>query len=140
MFLSRKGNNDEAAVVSRQVAKVAGASPDWVEPFFDAMDDPGLRPQALAAIDSATAANETTEQVEFMARTMLGDVDGAMRVAQLLEQREVVFEMDLLFIPESQPLRAHPGFADLMTSLGITEYWKQRGCAWAEGSVRCDSG
>lgn len=140
LFLSRKGNNDEAAVVSRQVAKVAGASPDWVEPFFDAMDDPGLRPQALAAIDSATAANETTEQVEFMARTMLGDVDGAMRVAQLLEQREVVFEMDLLFIPESQPLRAHPGFADLMTSLGITDYWKQRGCAWAEGSVRCATG
>ena len=139
LFLVRKGRNDEADAVSRQVAEVAGASPDWVDPFFAAMDDPALRPQALAAIDAATAAHETTEQVEFMARIMLEDVDGALRVAQLLEQRELVFEMDLLFIPEVAPLRAHPGFADLMQSLGVADYWSQRGCTWAEGSVRCET-
>jgi DNA-binding winged helix-turn-helix (wHTH) protein/tetratricopeptide (TPR) repeat protein len=138
LFLSRKGRNEEAAAVSRQVAEVAGASPDWVDPFFAAMDDPALRPEALAAIDVATAADETTEQVEFMARIMLGDVDGALRVARLLEQREIVFEMDLLFIPEVEPLRAHPGFGELMTSLGIREYWRERNCTWAENSVRCD--
>lgn len=140
LFLVRKGRNDEAGALSRQVAEVAGVSPDWVNPFFAAMDDPTLRPQALAAIDAATAAHETTEQVEFMARILLGDVDGALRVAHLLETRGEVFEMDLLFIPEVQPLRAHPGFAELMTSLGIADYWKQRGCTWAEGSVRCETG
>ena len=138
LFLVRKGRNDEAAAVSRQAAEVAGVSPDWVDPFFAAMDDPALRPQALAAVDAATATNETTEQVEFMARNLLGDVDGALRVAQLLEQREVVFEMDLLFIPEVTQLRAHPGFTDLMRSLGVADYWSQRDCAWAEGSVRCE--
>jgi len=139
LFLARKGRYDEAGAVSRQVAELAGASPDWVDPFFAAMDDPAVRSQALAAIDAATAAHETTEQVEFIARSMLGDVDGALHVAQLLEQREVVFEMDLLFIPEVEPLRAHPGFADLMQSLGVADYWSQRGCTWAEGSVRCET-
>ena len=140
LFLVRKGRNEEAGAVSRQVAEVVGASPDWVDPFFAAMDDPTLRPQALAAIDAATAAHETTEQVEFMARILLGDVDGALRVARLLETRGEVFEMDLLFIPEVQPLRAHPEFAELMTSLGIADYWKQRGCTWSERSVRCETG
>lgn len=84
-------------------------------------------------------AGEITEQVEFMARILLGDLDGALRVARLLETRGEVFEMDLLFIPEVQPLRAHSGFAELMTSLGIADYWKQRGCKWAEGSVRCET-
>jgi DNA-binding winged helix-turn-helix (wHTH) protein len=139
LFLVRKRRNDEAAAVSRQAAELAGVAPDWVDPFFAAMDDPALRPQALAAVDAATAANETTEQVEFMARNLLGDVDGALRVAQLLEQREVVFEMDLLFIPEVTQLRAHPGFTDLMRSLGVADYWSQRDCAWAEGSVRCNT-
>jgi hypothetical protein len=139
LFLVRKRRNDEAAAVSRQAAELAGVSPDWVDPFFAAMDDPALRPQALAAVDAATAANETTEQVEFMARNLLGDVDGALRVAQLLEQRAVVFEMDLLFIPEVTQLRAHPGFTDLMRSLGVADYWSQRDCAWAEGSVRCNT-
>lgn len=139
LFLARKGRNDEAGAVSRRVAEVAGVSPDWIDPLFSAMDDPALRPQALAAIDAATVAGEITEQVEFMARILLGDLDGALRVARLLETRGEVFEMDLLFIPEVQPLRAHSGFAELMTSLGIADYWKQRGCKWAEGSVRCET-
>jgi TolB-like protein len=140
LFLSRIGRNEEARAVSRRAAEVAGVSPDWTGPFFSAMDDPAMRPQAMAAIDDATAAGEVSEQVEFMARVLLDDLDGALRVAQLLESGGEVFEMDLLFIPEVQSLRAHPGFADLMTSLGVAEYWSERNCAWQGNSVRCDSG
>jgi tetratricopeptide (TPR) repeat protein len=140
LFLSRTGRIEEASAMSEQAAEVAGASPDWTGPFFAAMDDPALRPQAVAAIDAGAAAGEVTKQVEFMARVLLEDLDGALRVAQGLEQPGEIFEMDLLFIPEAERLRAHPGFGELMTSLGVREYWNDRGCEWTGNSVRCDSG
>jgi hypothetical protein len=140
LFLARHGQNDEARAMSRRAAEVAGVSPDWTGPFFAAMDDPTLRPQAVAAIDAAAVADEVNEQVEFMARVLLEDLDGALRVAQLLEMHGEVFEMDLLFIPEVEPLRAHPGFGDLMTSLGIRAYWSERNCTWTGNSVRCEPG
>lgn len=140
LFLARQGRNDEAADLSRQVAEVAGMSPDWTGPFFDAMDDPALRPQAMAAIDEAAAAGEIREQVEFMARSLLDDLDGALRVAQGLERPGEIFEMDLLFVPEGESLRAHPGFGELMTALGIAEYWAERRCTWAGNTMRCEPG
>ncbi len=138
LFLARNGRNDEAREMTEQAAAIAGVSPEWTVPFFAAMDDPALRLQAVAAIDGAAEAGEITEQVEFVARALLLDLDGALRVAQLLERPGEVFEMDLLFIPEVEPLRAHPGFGELMTSLGIREYWSERNCTWTGNSVRCD--
>ena len=61
-----------------------------------------------------------------------------MSVARLLEKPGEVFEMDLLFIPETKPLRDHPEFMDLMRSLGISEYWYERGCTLIEAGVHCD--
>jgi len=139
LFLARIGRTDEARAMTEQAAAIAGVSPGWTVPFFAAMDDPALRPQAVVAIDAAAKAAEVTQQVEFMARVLLEDLDGALRVAQGLERPGEVFEMDLLFIPEVEPLRAHPGFGELMTSLGIREYWSERNCEWTGNSVRCDS-
>lgn len=124
--------------MSERAAEIAGVSPGWTVPFFAAMDDSSLRPQAVLAIDSAVTAGEVNQQVEFIARVLLEDLDGALRVAQDLEQPGEIFEMDLLFIPEVEPLRAHPGFGALMTSLGIREYWSELNCTWAVNSVRCD--
>jgi DNA-binding winged helix-turn-helix (wHTH) protein/TolB-like protein len=138
LFLARNGRNDEARAMSERAAEIAGVSPGWTVPFFAAMDDPSLRPQAVVAIDAAVTAGEVNQQVEFMARVLLEDLDGALRIAQGLERPGEIFEMDLLFIPEVEPLRAHPGFDDLMTTLGIREYWRERNCTWAENSVRCD--
>jgi DNA-binding winged helix-turn-helix (wHTH) protein len=139
LFLNRNGRHDEARVMSARAAEIAGVSPEWTMPFFAAMDDPALRPQAVAAIDAAAMAGEVTEQVEFMARVLLEDLDGALRVAQGLERPGEIFEMDLLFIPEVEALRAHPGFGELMASLGLRDYWNEHGCEWTGKSVRCDS-
>jgi hypothetical protein len=77
--------------------------------------------------------------VELIARALLGDVDGAMRIAELLEQPGEAFEMDLLFIPELRALREHPGFMPLLDRLGITRYWRSKGCVWGNDRVNCDS-
>ena len=97
-----------------------------------------MRPQALEAIDAAADADAVSRQIEFIARTVLGDLDGALGVARLLTTEGEVFEMDLLFIPQVQPVRERDGFMDLMEALGLTEYWYERGCVWSPVRIDCE--
>ena len=97
---------------------------------------------ALADIDRVVKADpEASDGWALRGRILrrLGDLDGAMRVARLLESEGEVFEMDLLFIPEVEQLREHPDFGELLDALGITEYWRARGCTWTGKSAVCET-
>jgi DNA-binding winged helix-turn-helix (wHTH) protein/TolB-like protein/Tfp pilus assembly protein PilF len=137
LFLFRVGRSAEAYQLMRDAAKMARGSEDWIEPVFAALDDETHRAAAMAAVDLAASQDSISERIEFIVRTVLGDLDGAMRVARLLESEGEVFEMDLLFIPEVAPLREHPGFGPLLDALGITDYWRARGCTWTGKSAVC---
>ena len=137
LFLFRAGRIDEAQQLTRSVAEGAGASTDWIEPVFTALADPSQRRSGLDAITAAIEADQVSRQVEFIARIMLGDVDGAMSVARMLEQPGEAFEMDLLFIPEVKPLRRHPDFLPLMQSLGVSQYWYANDCRFEDFAVVC---
>jgi hypothetical protein len=139
LFLFREGRSAEAQEVARKAVRMAGGSEDWIDPVFAALDDEAYRDAAVAAVDAAAAQDRISEQFEFIVRTVLGDLDGAMSVARLLENEGEVFEMDLLFIPEVAPLREHPDFAKLLDALGITDYWRAQGCAWRGSSAVCES-
>ena len=139
LFLFREQRSEEAYELSFQVARVAGGSEAWIDPVFAALDDPSRSAEALAALDAAVAENGVSRRIEFIARTVLGDIDGAMDVARQLEEHGEVFEMDLLFIPEVQPLREHPDFPALLDALGITDYWRARGCTWNGQVVSCEA-
>jgi len=76
-------------------------------------------------------------EIVLVARTILGDVDGAMEIAQLLKLPGEAFEMDLLFIPEMKPLREHPDFMPLLEVLGVVDYWASAGCRWEGFQVHC---
>jgi tetratricopeptide (TPR) repeat protein len=138
LFLFREDRSDEAYELSYQVARVAGGSEGWIDPVFAALADETYRAAAVAAVDVAASQDGISKQIEFIARAVLGDLDGAMRVARLLESEGEVFEMDLLFIPEVEPLREHPDFGELLDALGITEYWRVRGCTWTGKSAVCE--
>ena len=137
LFLFREGRSDEAYEVTREAAQMAGGTEAWIDPVFAALDDATQRDAALAAVDAAATQDGISKQIEFIVRVVLDDLDGAMRVARLLESEGEVFEMDLLFIPEVQPLREHPEFESLLDALGITEYWRARGCAWTGTGAVC---
>jgi DNA-binding winged helix-turn-helix (wHTH) protein/TolB-like protein/tetratricopeptide (TPR) repeat protein len=139
LFLFREGRSDEAYELIRDAARMAGGSEDWIDPVFAALEDETHRDAALAAVDAAAAQDGISKRIEFIARTVLGDLDGAMRVARLLESEGEVFEMDLLFIPEVEPLREHPDFDSLLDALGITDYWRARGCTWTGASAVCET-
>ena len=78
--------------------------------MLSGIETPELAEQALATLDQAVAAGELTPQVEVVARTLLGDLDGAMEIARGLSAPGELFEMDLLWIPQFRPLRLRPDF------------------------------
>jgi DNA-binding winged helix-turn-helix (wHTH) protein/TolB-like protein len=137
LFLSREGDLDK----SREIAKIAtgngGFPPEWIDPVISGLFDAEMSAAALQAVNDAVSTGEMPRQIEVVARTMLGDIDGAMQVANLLEQPGEVFEMDLLWIPEFRPLRQHPDFLTLMERLGIVEYWSLHACEFEDAAVSC---
>ena len=75
--------------------------------------------------------------MQLTLRALLGDLDGAMRVAESLEGVGEAFEMDLLFAPELKAFRQHPDFMPLLERLGVTAYWQKIGCTWSGDRVIC---
>jgi DNA-binding winged helix-turn-helix (wHTH) protein/TolB-like protein len=140
LFLFREGRSEEAYEVTREAAQMAGGTGAWIDPVFAALDDETQRDAALAAVDAAAMEDGISRQIEFIVRVVLGDLDGAMNVARLLQSEGEVFEMDLLFIPEVEPLREHPDFGGLLDALGITDYWRTRGCTWTGTGAICEAG
>ena len=138
LFLARTGQLDAAQQLTTTGVRMQGADNGWIDPVFVAFSDPSRREDALLAVNAAAGTGQLPPQIEIVVRTMLGDVDKAMGIAELLKAPGEVFEIDLLFAPEMRPLRAHPGFAGLLVDLGITGYWESRGCRLVDDKVTCD--
>jgi len=137
LVLSRQDDHVGAQrLVTAAVAAVGGTT-DWIEPTFAGLRDSRERHNAIAALDHAAASQSINPQIEITIRAVLGDIDGAVRVARSLARRDVTLEMDLLFLPELLPVRQRPEFLEFMDSLGITEYWDEAGCVWNETAVQC---
>jgi DNA-binding winged helix-turn-helix (wHTH) protein/TolB-like protein len=137
LLLFRDGTPEPAIAALAEANRLGGRSADWLAPVFAGLADETQRDEALAALDAAWDAGTVDGAVSLVARTLLGDLDGAMAVAELLERPGEVFEMDLLYIPELRPLRQHPGFLPLLERLGVVAYWREAGCEFDGDAVRC---
>ena len=135
--LLREGRFDEASELAKLGVATAGKGTGWIKPFFGSFSDPSLREEALAALGASAEAGMLDPIVEVPARVALGDIDGAMARARVLEEPGEAFEMDILFIREMLPLRQHPDFLDLMANLGVQAYWDESGCLWQSAAVHC---
>jgi DNA-binding winged helix-turn-helix (wHTH) protein/tetratricopeptide (TPR) repeat protein len=135
--LIKTGQVEKARNLATSAVQMAGGSTGWIGPVFVALDDPAAAPAAIDALNAVAEVQPILPFVELTLRAMLGDTDGAMAVAELLDAPGEQFEMDLLFIPELQPLRRHPGFMSLLERLGIADYWESKGCIWSGDQVSC---
>ena len=124
----------EFAMAAAQSEKISTA---WVKPSFDALADLRKAPAAIDALNDPSVSRDVPPAVQLTLRALLGDLDGAMRVAEMLEDVGEAFEMDLLFVPEFKAFRQHPGFMPLLDRLGVTRYWKSKGCMWSGDRVIC---
>ena len=139
-ILIQTGQIQKAKTNALDAMQMAGESKDWVGPVFEAFGDLGDHTKASAALEAlnkVSAVESINPRVEITVRTIFGDLDGAMRVAKLLEKPGENFEMDLLFIRQLKALRRHPDFMPLMDKLGITRYWQSKGCVWDGDRVTC---
>ncbi|MDH3984343.1 MAG: winged helix-turn-helix domain-containing protein, partial [Gammaproteobacteria bacterium] len=64
----------------------AGVPTDWVAPYFAGLADPSKRMAAIQALDIAASNGHIPPNAEFCGRAVIGDTDGAMRLALQLEQ------------------------------------------------------
>jgi hypothetical protein len=116
---------------------LAGGNTDWIGPVFDALQDSSKRDTALAAIETAFADPQMDPRFQVIARAVLGDDDGALRVALELAESGQFYEMDFLFLEELESLRQSTGFEKLMVKLGVRQYWDENECVWSKDKVRC---
>lgn len=138
LFLASQDDIDRARDVAAQAASAAGLSRGSIDDVLSGIENPELAAAALQTLDDAVAAGDLTPQIEVVARTLLGDLDGAMDVARRLTAPGEIFEMDLLWIPQFRPLRLRADFLELMNELGVTEYWELNGCRFVEADVQCN--
>lgn len=137
LLLARDGQMEQARTLTHSNMQSAGLSSKWIEPIFDAFDDVAKAPEALRMLNNVSETQRLPPQVDITVRTMLGDIEGAMRAARQLELPGEVFEMELLFIPELKPLRQHPEFMPLLEKLGVVAYWQANDCVWRSDRVAC---
>jgi tetratricopeptide (TPR) repeat protein len=138
-ILMQTGQIQKARDLAQQAVQKAGDSIDWIEPVFAALadPDPAKAGTALEALNRVSAVEPINPRIEITVRALLGDLDGAMGIAERLDEPGEAFEMDMLFIPQLKALRRHPDFMPLLDNLGITRYWQSEGCTWDGDQVSC---
>lgn len=137
LLLIEDGRLQEAEAVANTGVLEASGNNEWVAPLFAAFVDESVADVALSTLQRVYANNDVSPEVVVTARAMLGDIDGAMAVARRLEEPGEWFQMDLLFAPQLQPLRDHPGFLPLLQRLGVVGYWDAAGCTFDGRKATC---
>ncbi len=137
LLLRRQGRMGDAQQVIVNAVEIMGDATYWIGPVFAALRDPAQLESGLASVNRAAADQAINLRVEVMLRTVLGDIDGAIRVASGLTQPGQTLDADFLFLPELLQLRQHAGFLELMDDLGIVEYWDEAGCVLQDWAVKC---
>ncbi len=137
LFQMRNRAFAEASRAAQRGIADSGAPTDWVELMIAALQGEAEPSAALAALDAARTEGTLSPQVETTARAILGDVDGALAVAATLTQPGHSNETEFLFLDELAAMQSRPEFMQLLTNLGITDYWRQAGCRWQQHAVRC---
>jgi len=138
LLLLRDGRYVEANDIAVESSSTESIDPKWVRPVFEAFRDPAMSSAGLRALDVALEEDALAAEVQVVARTVLGDIDGAMAIASELERPGETFQMDLLFTPELQGLREHPEFMPLLESLGVIDYWREAGCTFNGHKALCN--
>lgn len=142
LFLKRTGQLDKSRTMSLAAATVIESDTSWINPVYRALAEPTPE-NAQAALNAINKTWETwgkdkvIPHIVILVRTLLGDVEGAMEIARLLDNPGETFSMEILFIDELEPLRRHPDFMQLLEDLNVVTHWDDVGCRWEDDRVIC---
>ena len=139
LLLARNGQLELAHNLTFTAVAMEDGATGWIDEVDAALADPTPEQIAVAleSIDRAWDERRVSPEPLLVTRSLLGDIEGAMAIARLLEQPGMLFSMEVLFIPELAPVRQHPDFLPLLQRLGVVEYWDSVGCEWLDDRVAC---
>ena len=117
-----------------------GVDSSWVDPVFDGIEDPALRARAVALMVDVEADDSLPKYIVMVFWALLGEADRTFKTAMSIEGIGQDFEtlLEVMFLGELGILRRHGDFEQLLEVKGLTDYWSQAGCIWADDRVRCD--
>ena len=139
LLLWRNGQPELSQDLTFAAVTMEDGATEWIDDVYAALADPAPErvSVALNAINEGWREGRVFPGTLVVVRSLLGDIEGAMEVARLLEGPGMPFSMEVLFIPELAPLRQHADFLPLLQRLGVVEYWDSVGCTWADDRVQC---
>jgi Tfp pilus assembly protein PilF len=107
---------------------------------IEALQKPGLRPAALAAIQTLAPWHALPFRGRFFAACLLGDREAAYQAAAAGVERGLD-ATDNWWIPEAALLRTDARFAELASRMNFVDYWRRYGwpdrCAARGASFEC---
>jgi TolB-like protein/DNA-binding winged helix-turn-helix (wHTH) protein/tetratricopeptide (TPR) repeat protein len=127
VLLLREGDYDKARELLIDLQKLFARAPDWIDPFIAALGDSAARPAAEEALATAAGNRNISLKYLFGAWIYLGNADAAMETAFELLYEPAEFDVEFLFARETEILRCHPRFSELVTAIGLDSYWDRFG-------------
>jgi len=142
LLLLRQGRYDQARSLALSLQKLFARPADWLDPLLAALADPKRRPAAVEAVARAERERNISRRYALGAWLQLGEDERALRAVQELLLDPGEFEVELLFSREARGLRRHARFGDVLTRLGLVEYWDATtwpdACRRVDGAIRCN--
>jgi TolB-like protein/DNA-binding winged helix-turn-helix (wHTH) protein/tetratricopeptide (TPR) repeat protein len=141
VLLFRQREYARARHILVDLQNLYGLPPTWVEPFVAALQDPTSRPAAREALDLAARDGGIPRKLLFGTLTYLGDADAAIEIAFELLSDPVNFDVEFLFTQETEHLRRHARFGELLVAIGLDRYWDEYGwpalCQRSDSAIEC---
>ncbi|HSC08642.1 MAG TPA: winged helix-turn-helix domain-containing protein [Steroidobacteraceae bacterium] len=141
VLLLRQKQYQRAREILIGLQKLFARAKEWIDPFLAALEDPTLRPAAVAALAHATEQHSISLKYQYGVWLYLGEADRAMDAAMRLVEEPTDFQVEFLFARETAPLRRHARFGELITRIGLDRYWDRYGwpdvCARRGNRIEC---
>jgi len=113
---------DEAGRLLKELQRAGLPTYPWVDEFIGYFDQRVARDDAVRAVAAAAEHGTIPRVLELGAWFYLEEWDRAMDVAFDLAASQQ-FDVEYLFSKDAAPLRQRPRFAELLTTVGLVDYW-----------------
>jgi DNA-binding winged helix-turn-helix (wHTH) protein/tetratricopeptide (TPR) repeat protein len=144
LFLIRDHRLEAARASAKHAHELLQADDWWVDPVFDGLVHPDN--QELRDIAYETVRRMVDEQVPpyvtMFTWALFGEADEVMNIAMQLVESGTLYEhesaqVEIFYLDEMKLLREHEDFPELISKIGLTDYWESIGCHWSDDRVQC---